>query len=126
MIFKLKKDPNLHILQKYYICPGVEIGRQAPLRWVCRKVWRFESSPGHRKQSLALPEDENRLAVYVCSSKCRQSAFLFLLSDDERKTKKCPLLGTKLKIAFGRFLILPQDADAGSICMRTRKPLIVL
>ncbi len=29
------------------VCPGVEIGRQAPLRWVCRKMCWFESSPGH-------------------------------------------------------------------------------
>lgn len=29
------------------ICPGGEIGIHVPLRWVCRKVWRFKSSPGH-------------------------------------------------------------------------------
>ena len=29
------------------VCPGGEIGRRIPLRWVRRKVWRFESSLGH-------------------------------------------------------------------------------
>ena len=28
-------------------CPGGGIGRRARFRSVCRKAWRFESSPGH-------------------------------------------------------------------------------
>ena len=31
-------------------CAGVEIGRQASLRWMCRKVWRFKSSPAHKNK----------------------------------------------------------------------------
>ena len=33
----------------YFTCPGGEIGNRARFRYVCRKAWRFKSSPGHKK-----------------------------------------------------------------------------
>ena len=34
-------------------CAGVVTGSQAGLRFLCRKAWRFESSPAHIRTRLA-------------------------------------------------------------------------
>ncbi len=35
-------------------CASVVIGSQAPLRWVCRKAWRFKSSLAHKNVLLII------------------------------------------------------------------------
>lgn len=50
-------------------CAGVVIGSQAPLRWVCRKAWRFKSSPAHKiktaKAVLILVQEESSGGAFV-------------------------------------------------------------
>ena len=40
-------------LMKLNTSPGGEIDIQVSLRCICRKVWRFKSSPGHHKKRSA-------------------------------------------------------------------------
>ena len=42
-------QPEYLVYTSPSLCPGGGIGRRAWFRSMCRKVWRFESSPGHHR-----------------------------------------------------------------------------
>jgi len=47
MISLLDKQSKAIIIRRARFCAGAGIGRQAWLRAMCRKAWRFKSSPAH-------------------------------------------------------------------------------
>ena len=56
LLFSLLTPPATALIHPAHTtCPGGGIGRRARFRSVCRKAWRFESSPGHHKQKPRNP-----------------------------------------------------------------------
>src|SRR3990170_1286166 len=55
MISLLDKQSKPIIIRRARFCAGAGIGRQAWLRAMCRKAWRFKSSPAHHYDVVTNP-----------------------------------------------------------------------